>query len=787
MAEPISIQQLKDASEDAITLADFIYKPANVMIPRRLAADINSLQYYLDYMKSFAQRSYETYDEMVGNVGNLSENVSVFVTNDLDPSKNGIYTYNGNSFVKGEYQPENAAKDFVEAKLGEFLFDGKVRAQDVSTADGSTQEYVNTNVMSKLKNTSKTFDSVSSMIVSQDVKIGDLVSTVSYHKDTSFGGGNYSVVASGTGLADGFEYINGVGVQFKLDLKGQCDVTQAGARGINDSAAIMAAANIAKVRKIPLIAPTIGKMYQLNTAIDLMGIYTVHFLENINTSLVTDAIAVTVGGMANSGVPDIKFQSIFNGNNFTQPTPTLPVLRVFGAKSGTFEIGACNYVQIYADAAVPSGNSTAYNRFELNGVVRRLELYGKAGYSWINENEFHRGRIVELYVINESGYKNNHNLFSRNSFEGADVELKFINAWENRVEGARFEAAGVKGITFDTGSISNVIETTWTGQASPRDVTTPRINVTDNGVGNIVQHKDYTKYKTNRVIAIDGAAGLISDGVSVATLSPNVFPQKPFLGFAGGHLAALSIGYITSSSLTTKLLGLAEMIPVGIGDILRLTVNAVVGGIRPRVIAYDSNQKIILSAGLLEAPSYTYSEANKGLASTAIFPSGVTNMAVTSSQVAYVSLFFYSGSASTVLKSVYWDVLSKSNNRSVSVKDKSVMRLASPATSGIPTEGAVVYSVSDTAMYRASNIIGTNLEAVVDTSNPVIAISNLYSSYYKDGDVVGVLLDSGETHWGTVSDKTSTSFKAGALPSIASSGNRLVIVNWEKLTVVSTT
>ena len=48
MAEPISIQQLKDASEDAITLADFIYKPANVMIPRRLAADINSLQYYLD-------------------------------------------------------------------------------------------------------------------------------------------------------------------------------------------------------------------------------------------------------------------------------------------------------------------------------------------------------------------------------------------------------------------------------------------------------------------------------------------------------------------------------------------------------------------------------------------------------------------------------------------------------------------------------------------------------------------------------------------------------------------
>lgn len=134
MAEPISIQQLKDASEDAITLADFIYKPANVMIPRRLAADINSLQYYLDYMSSYAQHSYETYDEMFANAVNLPNGVSAFVTNDLDTAKNGLYTYNGGSFVKGDYQPEKVAKDYVDSKLGGLqVFDGKVRAQDVST------------------------------------------------------------------------------------------------------------------------------------------------------------------------------------------------------------------------------------------------------------------------------------------------------------------------------------------------------------------------------------------------------------------------------------------------------------------------------------------------------------------------------------------------------------------------------------------------------------------------------------------------------------------------------
>lgn len=151
MAEPISIQQLKDASEDAITLADFIYKPANVMIPRRLAADINSLQYYLDYMSSYAQHSYETYDEMVANAVNLPSGVSAFVTNDSDTTKNGLYTYNGVGFVKGEYQPEKAAIDYVEAKLGGLeVFEGKVRAQDVSTVDGSTQDIKNTEFRNEL-------------------------------------------------------------------------------------------------------------------------------------------------------------------------------------------------------------------------------------------------------------------------------------------------------------------------------------------------------------------------------------------------------------------------------------------------------------------------------------------------------------------------------------------------------------------------------------------------------------------------------------------------------------
>lgn len=51
MAEPITLQELKDASEDALTLKNFMYKPSDVLINRRLAPDIQSLQYYLDFLQ----------------------------------------------------------------------------------------------------------------------------------------------------------------------------------------------------------------------------------------------------------------------------------------------------------------------------------------------------------------------------------------------------------------------------------------------------------------------------------------------------------------------------------------------------------------------------------------------------------------------------------------------------------------------------------------------------------------------------------------------------------------
>lgn len=44
------MQNFLDAEADAISLSEFIYKPASFMVERRLAPAINTLQYYLDYL-----------------------------------------------------------------------------------------------------------------------------------------------------------------------------------------------------------------------------------------------------------------------------------------------------------------------------------------------------------------------------------------------------------------------------------------------------------------------------------------------------------------------------------------------------------------------------------------------------------------------------------------------------------------------------------------------------------------------------------------------------------------
>lgn len=137
MAEPISIQQLKDASEDAISFAEFIYKPASALVKRRLAPDMHTLDFYTTLMEN--------------------------------------------------------------------LVIGKVRAQDVSTLDGSTQAEVN-------KRTAYEYNTVSDMIAATKLTVGSVVATTGYHNPDDGGGAKY--IISGTATDYSIPISNGLHAVF---------------------------------------------------------------------------------------------------------------------------------------------------------------------------------------------------------------------------------------------------------------------------------------------------------------------------------------------------------------------------------------------------------------------------------------------------------------------------------------------------------------------------------------------------------------------------------------------
>lgn len=114
MAQPISIKQLEDASLDAISLSEFIFKPAGIKVTRRLAPQINTLEFYLDYLKGL-QAVYEQEDGVVSVNGVEVVPVKQAIKDSVD------------DILLGDY------KTYLENKVDALPFEGGVLADTFVT------------------------------------------------------------------------------------------------------------------------------------------------------------------------------------------------------------------------------------------------------------------------------------------------------------------------------------------------------------------------------------------------------------------------------------------------------------------------------------------------------------------------------------------------------------------------------------------------------------------------------------------------------------------------------
>lgn len=147
MAEPISIQQLKDASLDVKSLEEVVNGDEDVIVTTRLGETYPSIKGSIKTLfenGGLPAEPFETKVQMVSEGASLPDGQLAMVHN--DPANNGLYVKTAGAWVKSAYDPLTQAKNYTDAVKVSPVFTGTPTAPTPSTSsnDGTlaTTKYV---------------------------------------------------------------------------------------------------------------------------------------------------------------------------------------------------------------------------------------------------------------------------------------------------------------------------------------------------------------------------------------------------------------------------------------------------------------------------------------------------------------------------------------------------------------------------------------------------------------------------------------------------------------------
>ena len=552
----------------------------------------------------------------------------------------------------------------------------------------------------------------------------------------------------------------------------------------NDQPEIQAAIDSSVTNNKKLYAPS-GFTFKIDSALDFSGVKDIEFLSNILVNPTISGVPVTVGGFATSGIANIRFADVTDGTSLiTAPAPSRPIFRISGMKSGILNIGSCNYLQLYADDSSALTNSTAYNDIYLSGAQRKVEIKDAGGsFSWITENRIHGGRIIELNIQGVS-YKHNHNKFYNNTFEGSSVSLSFVNCNTNFVYGARLEnTASATGISFDANTFNNYVTQTWSGVGNPRQAYTIDTPVTNSGQNNIVTTEHLLGCEKVSLFSITPNSGVVSSGSDSSAFGSQVtsIHHPPY----GKGLITPSLKKMSATSF--DMLGLSGFIPVEFGDVFGFHVESSDTAWRPFVYIYDADMKPITSEGgggvyINMVGSALLTNNGRGFygPSTNLNPTSFNEFpaAVVRTEVKYIQLAMVSYTASTFEEVSAFFYCQKRNRDAVQGAQR-FSRM--PSINGVVTQG---YVPQDTSILNT----GTSPATIryVSYSNETFAngavvagatsITVVDIDAVANGDLVGILLDDGTTHWTAVSSLSTATFTIAAIPTGRSVADKSLVV-----------
>jgi len=575
------------------------------------------------------------------------------------------------------------------------------------------------------------------------------------------------------------------GRNVQLKLQESVSVKDFGAVGdgvTDDTAAIQAAAAHARSVSGPLYAPA-GFEFYITAAVDFTGIDFINFESNILVDTNISEIPVVIGGFAQTNTQSWKFRDVRDDGStlVSGGSITRPVLRIYGSKCATIHIAGCQYVQMYADGNVSANGSNAYNQINLE-IVYKFEISGVNG-GWTNENSVWNGRLKEL-TIDGSNYGHNHNKFYDNTFEGSDVDIQFLGgAYHNFISGARFEGVtSSTGITFGSDTYNNVVEFSWSGVGNPRAGYSTEIPITDNGQNNIVRSNFSAASQKITICGINPDTGVLSDGSNWTSLGRNT----PSFQVITSSDITPGLKLLSATSFDTVLA--TPLIPVSLGDVFGMDLVSSDSTWRRQIYVYDSNKKTITSKGgggeyiSATGTSFGLNDGKGRYATTANnSPESISRpMSVLRSEVAYIQVALVSYAASTFESAdiyIYSDKMSGVlHNLGLSSMGSKMPALANAPTQGYVPVGTCIYDVSASAVTYCEYSHETNLDGAVASSGTSVTVLDVRN--IANGDIVGILLDDGTTHWTTVSSLSGSTFTVAAIPSAAADLSRIVFNRW---------
>lgn len=548
------------------------------------------------------------------------------------------------------------------------------------------------------------------------------------------------------------------------------------------AAATAAAKAIAQGKGLRLDA---NGLLMFGSSVDLRGVKHIDIRANIKQSAGT----LTIGGFSESGGMRVRLGDVTNADSpLTVAPPAQPVLKIFGASNSLFDLGACNYLQLYADASAggiaAGGRMVAYNNFRITGTLGLLEITDSGtALSYVNENTIQGGRIIRYRVIGV-GYKHNHNKLNDPTFEGGSVEITMNGgAHVNRIRGARFESiSAAPGITFGEDTYSNSIECSWSGTGNPRSEFNNSIKISDLGYGNMVATEAAKTFRKTQLFSINGATPIAANAVDSTSTTTNINPA----GFAGLGIKAVITPSLGGFEVGAgRLIALSDLIPVSRGDVVSYDCDFDGSKLRTVVYVYGVNMEPLTAEGgggaFFSQPGMTFNAAGH-YTQGADQPKTIYSGAVTRNEVAFIRVGFYSG-AGGFFRGVSAALHTQALGRGVAegaAADKATQR----SIAGAPTKGLLPqgYRVWDSVNRRDCYVTyrhETSLTGALAAGATSATVAS--AGAIANADVCGILLDDGTTHWTAVSALAGATFNIDAIPvgRSAANGARVAFVRWE--------